>query len=207
LVIAFASVFGCGTPPVFTVGGVPHPNRRRGIIVYCTTSEIMGTPATAPVLATREDKRHTDEFMALGFDASEPVYYIGSPKFGMSDTLGAQVANQKFQPKPCMVKLPGNVNRLLLVDVVELMPIPRGSWRAGHPHFRVEGWMFPEGFNPATDTFTRVRMLMSMMQDAERISSVNLQQVSTKPDRRKRSRITLVQRTTEEVLKDFSRQS
>ncbi len=145
--------------------------------------------------------------MALGFDASEPVYYIGSPKFGMSDILSARVTNQQIQPKPCMVRLPGNVNRLLLVDIVELMPIPRGSWRAGHPHFRVEGWMFPEGFNPATDTFTRVRMLMSMMQDAERVSCVDVQQVSTNPDRRKRSRITLVQRTTEEVLKDFSRQS
>lgn len=144
-----------------------------------------------PTLESRCGQKDSDEYKARGFDASEPVYFIGGAIFGLSDILAAQVTDRPLRPKPCPVNLPGGDVHLLLVDVSELTPTKDSPW-GEYPNCDIEGWMFEEGFNPATDEFRRIRM-HACMSTPETVAYAELQYISPTPDYRKKSKITLIQ--------------
>ncbi|WP_217241382.1 hypothetical protein [Streptomyces sp. AC555_RSS877] len=165
-----------------------------------SATEIMGIPAVTEVVVHQRRRygvHETEGYMAEGFDASEPVYFIGGPTFDLKDVMAAQTANRTTHVQPCTVNLPGGINRLLLVDALISQPPRERFPHEKFPNYYVEGWMFDEGFNPATHRFDRVRMLMSMG-TPERPRHVQVQRVSQKPDFRKRSRITIVERRLHE---------
>ena len=89
---------------------------------------------------------------------------------------------------------------------MEVHPSPEGSYRPAYPNYRAEGWIFEEGFNPATHEFTRVRMVIKMY-DTEKVFSADVQRISEKPDQCKNSKITLIERMNGEVLNEVSNRS